>query len=113
MCAEMGDEEEAVVAGVADEDKDDDEDEDGVRGGGAVLKVQREEDRLVKKMGDPRRPTEKEVEEHMLTHLLYRNWCSICVRAKGKDLDHRKEVGKEMEISEYGFDYCFPGNEFY
>ena len=27
--------------------------------------------------------SEAEVEQHELTHLLFRNWCSHCVRAKG------------------------------
>ena len=35
-----------------------------------------------------------------------------CVKAKGKDLDHRGAVDKEMKLSEYCFDYCFPGDEF-
>ena len=43
----------------------------------------------VRRMVDPRLPTEAEVAYHELTHLPYRNWCPICVRAKGKDLDHR------------------------
>ena len=67
--------------------------------------------RRLKGLGDPRKPTAREVEEHKLTHVPYRNWCSICIRAKGKDLDHRKAVGDDREISEYGFDYCFPGDE--
>ena len=49
-------------------------------------------DEHVKLVTDPRLPTEKEVEKHCLTHLPYRNWCSVCVAAKGKDLDHRKCV---------------------
>ena len=38
----------------------------------------------VKKLIDPRLPTQREVEDHCLTHLPYRNWCPICVKAKGK-----------------------------
>ena len=70
-----------------------------------------EDKRMVKKMGDPRRPTLEEVEEHELTHIPYRNWCAICVRCKGKDLDHRKAVEEDRGVSEYAFDYCFPGDE--
>jgi hypothetical protein len=61
---------------------------------------------------DPRKPNQKEVDEHELTHLPYRNWCDICVKCKGKDLDHRKAVEEERGVSEYAFDYCFPGDEF-
>ena len=48
-----------------------------------------EEGKFVKRLIDPRLPTEEEVAHHELTHLPYRNWCPACVKAKGKDLDHR------------------------
>ena len=44
---------------------------------------------FVRAMVDPRLPTEEEVANHELTHLPYRNWCPACVKAKGKDLDHK------------------------
>ena len=68
--------------------------------------------RFIKRLVDPRLPTEEEVEHHKLTHLPYRNWCPACVKAKGKDLDHRGEVDEERKLSESCFEYCFPGNEF-
>ena len=98
--------------------KEDDEDEEAevirVEEGEEMGRVSAEEDgRMVKRLGDPRRPTEKEVEEHELrNHGQYRNWCKICVMARGKDLDHRSEVGKERRVAEYGWDYCLPGDEF-
>lgn len=30
----------------------------------------------------------------------------------GRDADHRRDVGNERGLSEYSFDYCFPGDEF-
>ena len=66
---------------------------------------------FVRKMVDPRLPTEVEVANHELTHLPCRNWCHACVKAKGKDLDHRGAVDKERKLSEYCFDYCFLGDE--
>ena len=65
----------------------------------------------VRKILDPRLPTQEEVDHHNLTHLPYRNWCPECVKAKGKDMDHRSAVDKERGISAYCFDYCFPGDE--
>ena len=65
----------------------------------------------MEKIGDPRMPSHAEGVEHELTHIPCRNWCPISVRCKGKDLDHRKAVGEERGISEYAFDYCFPGDE--
>ena len=53
----------------------------------------------IRKLIDPRLPSQREVDEHNLTHLPYRNWCPICVRAKGKDLDHRVAVDREREGS--------------
>jgi hypothetical protein len=57
---------------------------------------------LVKVVADPRLPTEKEIEKHCPTHLPYRNWCSVCVVGKGKDLDHRKCVRLDF-FAECGF----------
>ena len=41
----------------------------------------------MRNIGDPRLPSRKEVEDHYLTHVPYRNWCPHCVRGRGKDLD--------------------------
>jgi len=38
----------------------------------------------VKKMLDPKLPSQSEVEEHMITHLPYRNWCEHCVKRSWK-----------------------------
>ena len=76
------------------------------------LKASNEGNQFVKKMIDPRLPNQKDVEEHNLTHLPYRNWCPVCVRSKGKEMGHRTATDKERIISEYCFDYCFPGDEF-
>ena len=54
--------------------------------------------RRVRKLIDPRRPSQAEVDEHELTHVPYRNWCPVCVRCRGKDLDHRKAVEDERGV---------------
>jgi hypothetical protein len=66
----------------------------------------------VRRLIDPRKPSQAEVDLHELHHLPYRNWCPHCVRGQGKDLDHRRSAGGERGLSEYHFDYCFPGDEF-
>ena len=43
-----------------------------------------EEGKFVKRLVDPRLPTEDEVAHHELTHVPYRNWCPVCVKAKGR-----------------------------
>ena len=86
--------------------------ERGAKGPEEPRRMQREEDGArLKKIGDPRLPSQKEVEEHYLTHMPYRNWCPHCVRGRGKDLDHRRAVEEERKIREFSFDYCFPGDD--
>ena len=68
--------------------------------------------RQVQKVLDPRRPTANMVQEHKLGfHVDYRNWCLICVQARGRDLQHRSDPDKERSYGEYSLDYCFPGDE--
>ena len=84
-----------------------------VEGGSEAQRVNKHGDsREIRKLIDPRKPSQEEVDEHELTHLPYRNWCPICVKAKGKELDHRKSIEEPRGLSEYSFDYCFPGDEF-
>ena len=70
------------------------------------------QERALRKLIDPRLPTEEERLERGKTHIPYRNWCPHCVKGRGKDLDHRRCVEQERGLSEYAFDYCFPGDEF-
>ena len=69
------------------------------------------EARPLRKLVDPRKPSEDEVEEHNKTHMPYRNWCPHCVKGKGKDLDHRKAAAEERGLREHAFNYCFAGDE--
>ena len=81
------------VCGVGGEVEEVEGEEDGVERRDAE-DVERfaavKDERVVMDLVDPRRPTAKEVEEHERFHLPYRNWCPICVQAKGRDADHRK-----------------------
>ena len=68
---------------------------------------------VLKKIGDPRLPRPEQVEEHYLSgHIPFRNWCPVCVKSEGRELDHNKDCGKARELPEYSWDYCFPGDEF-
>ena len=70
-----------------------------------------EEDEVVKKLVDPKLPSAEQVEMHYLMgHTEYRNWCEVCVKARGKEMDHRTEE-KDRRKPEYNLDYCFPGDE--
>ena len=72
---------------------------------------QEEEGGRMRNIGDPRLPSAKEVTDHYLTHVPYRNWCPHCVRGRGKDLDHRKGLDEDRRLREFSFDYCFLGDD--
>ena len=60
--------------------------------------------RTIRRLIDPRRPSQADVNLHELNHIPYRIWCKHCVRGQGKNLDHRKAVDEERGLSEYSFD---------
>ena len=60
-----------------------------------------------RKMLDPKLPSQREIEEHSLIHLPYRNWCAHCVLGKGKSAPHYKRASREDSLPEVHFDYCF------
>ena len=50
------------------------------------------------KMGNvDKRPSEREVEEHCVTHVPFRSWCEHCVRGKSKAGMHKVVTEKERE----------------
>ena len=66
--------------------------------------------RRPKTLKSPVRPSAEAVEEHYATHFPYRNWCAVCVKAKGVEDAHRrakryeqKEFDGELKI--VGIDY--------
>ena len=78
---------------------------------GERLKLPKE-DEAVKHLRDPKLPTQEEVDRHYITgHILFRDWCPVCVKSQGKELDHTRDKGKERKLPEYAFDYCFLGDE--
>ena len=38
----------------------------------------------------PKAPTQKEIDEHMATHLPHAAWCDICMKGRGRNTPHRK-----------------------
>ena len=78
---------------------------------GERLKLDKEED-FIREIVDPSLPTEEEVKKHSLMgHIPYRNWCHICVQARGKEMPHKRDKRRGRLLSEYSWDYCFPGDE--
>ena len=51
-------------------------------------------------------PNEREIREHMTTHIPFRSWCPCCIAGKGQSSHHRshREQGAIPEIAiDYGF----------
>ena len=50
------------------------------------------EEEHLKRIKDPKLPSQSEVEAHyLMAHLPFRSWCPVCVQSKGKEMDHTKE----------------------
>ena len=107
------------------------EDQNGVKDGNGVVEVDsegedlrmeageicgrvrlEEEGAVIKKLIDPKLPSQEAVDRHWIRgHVEYRNWCEVCVRARGKEWDHTKMADKERVLPEHSWAYCFPGDE--
>ena len=42
-------------------------------------------------------PSAKAIEKHKATHLPYRSWCTVCVKARGKEDPHYREKKRKDE----------------
>ena len=64
-----------------------------------------DEAKLPTSLDIPEPPSQQERELHELTHLPYRNWCKVCVRARGLPDHHKKQKMSELPIVqiEYAF----------
>ena len=61
---------------------------------------------------DPADPTTKEREDHNATHIPFRSWCPIYVKAKGIEQAHRNGRGKERSCkATIAFVYTICGQE--
>ena len=47
-------------------------------------------------------PTQEEFEEHMRTHIPFRNWCEFCVKRKSKNDPHKSGAGEDRALGEEG-----------
>ena len=48
--------------------------------------------RRAKGLKSPESPSEEELQEHLLTHLPYKDWCEICVACRRANLPHFKSM---------------------
>ena len=59
---------------------------------------------------NPRLPTAAMIDEHNKTHLPYRNWRSVCVKGRGKEMPHMKATGEHL-LNEMHLDFMFLGSK--
>ena len=59
----------------------------------------------------PNQPSERELQEHMVTHVPFRPWCPYCVAGKSKANPHRRKEAREITIPEVHMDYMFMRTE--
>ena len=98
----MGQEEGAEEEGRDGGEDEDPETEDG--------EEEAEEPRVIR---DPGKPSAREIEQHNMTHLPFRAWCSTCVAGRAKEDPHRKVAAevKELGVPIVSSDFCFPGQQ--
>ena len=74
-----------------------------------------EEGRPPIRMPAPCRPSQKEIDEHNLTHTPFRSWCRYCVRGRGTNNPHmKKHTNKEEDkpgVARMSMDYGFLSKE--
>ena len=61
------------------------------------------------KVAAPTQPTDKEIEEHELTHLPFRKWCKECVQGRGMQAPHFRAKKDDHQIKEFHMDCMFLG----
>ena len=66
--------------------------------------------RDVKKMQDPVKPCQSDIDDHNITHLPYRSWCAQCVMGRGKEMPHCRSAGDGV-LPEIHCDFFFIGEE--
>ena len=73
-----------------------------------------DEAHTARRVTQPDQPTQKEIEEHELTHFPYRPWCIHCVRGQGINDAHKRKSESELQrerehcaVTTFSIDYGF------
>ena len=53
------------------------------------------------------RPSQREGDEHMLTHIPFRSWWPHCIRGKSKAAAHKKHDMSDQDIPVISVDYMY------
>ena len=68
-----------------------------------------EEGRTTRGMPSPIVVSKQEKEQHELTHLPFRSWCSHCVRGRARNMMHKRDQSKDerSNVPRVSMDYFF------
>ena len=102
----------------AEEEEEDDlgeyedvEDAEIVGGEGKRSQLE-DEAEVIRNIKSPRTPSAEAVEEHWLGgHVVYMDWCEVCVQARGKEDPQKRDDKKPRMLWEYSYDSCLPVDE--
>ena len=70
-----------------------------------------QEARAAKTLASPKQPTQREIDEHNISHLPPRNWCAHCVRGRAVSTPHRSLPDEERRLPTVSMDYYFMGQD--
>ena len=70
-------------------------------------KQEEQESSSVKALRNPEDPTKEEWEQHMMTHVPFRNWCPHCVRGRAVSHGHFRNMKDDKAIPTIGIDYMY------
>ncbi len=60
----------------------------------------------------PRDPLPEELDRHWRSHLPYRAWCTVCVKARGREDQHRAQKNADEDgVTDVAMDYCSVGEK--
>ena len=58
----------------------------------------------------PIQPTKKMIEDHEVSHLPFRSWCTACLRGRAKSHPHHQVRDRPEAVSTFSVDYGFFGS---
>ena len=97
-----------IAAGTRGEEEDGDETPRAQSGGGEEDREEREDEEMESEIGEPARvkkamtpvkPSQKEIDEHELTHVNYRSWCIHCNKGKARNSPRRRQTEEEDPLT--------------
>ena len=85
--------------------------EDQKKGGRTVGGSEVEEGKSAKGIAMPKAPNQEEVDNRMLTHIPFRDWCAHCVRGRADNVHHRKSEKDDQQAPTISIDYMWMAGE--